>query len=693
MSAASETEVFVFEGYSLNSRQRLLVAPDGRSLPLSARAFDTLLYLVEHPNQLIDKQTLMKAVWPNVIVEENNLSQNISIVRRALGETAGEHRFIVTVPGRGFRFVPPVTRGDTALAARPPEPLQIVDRRKSDPDALVTGALHGRRFGAKSLGALAAILVVAGAVVWALIRRDTEHATAPIAAAVVAAPSTSAGAITSVAPRTSVAVMPFVNLTGDASKDYLGDGMAEEVINTLTQVPGLKVPARTSSFAYKGRNTDIRQICRDLGVGTILEGSVRTAGKRIRITAQLIDAQDGLNIWSHTYDEQFSDLFKLQDNLATAIVEALQVSLNGASPPSVTRAPPTQDVDAYNLYLQGNAVAQIQTEQGQKLAMDFYGQALERDPKFARAFAARSGVRLVSLMVGHAPAHALEEAEHDAERALALDPNLGDAHDAVAATSAFRGNWLKAETSVRAALAVDPNSPDSHRLYSQILLGTGRLHQALAEANMAYQLAPADKFVILTKAAINNFVAHDAEAVKYADLAVAMGIPPNMLPLPQIYSGAALNGARYTEAADRLVPTLAAPIRSAGGAEVIRLVYATLGDPTKKPAALQALQRLVDSLGKGNIDESSRSAFVVWFCMLDALDPAYDLANQSLAEFARSGSGGGPVWGYLWVSGMRSFRQDSRFQQFVTRLNLIDYWKQYGPPDSCDLKDGKLACR
>ncbi len=128
--------------------------------------------------------------------------------------------------------------------------------------------------------------------------------------------------------------MPFVNLTGDASKDYLGDGMAEEVINTLAQVPGLKVPARTSSFAYKGRNTDIRQICRDLGVGTILEGSVRTAGKRIRIAAEMIDAQDGLHIWSHTYDEQFSDLFKLQDDLANAIVQRLQVSLNSARTPN-----------------------------------------------------------------------------------------------------------------------------------------------------------------------------------------------------------------------------------------------------------------------------------------------------------------------------------------------------------------------
>jgi adenylate cyclase len=142
--------------------------------------------------------------------------------------------------------------------------------------------------------------------------------------------------------------MPFANLTGDATKDYLGDGMAEELINILTKVPGLKVPARTSSFAYKGRTTDIRQIAKDLGVGTILEGSVRAAGKRIRITAQLINAQDGLHLWSETYDEQFTDLFKLQDKLATQIASALQPNLTGTSK-AIGQAPPTQDVEAYRL--------------------------------------------------------------------------------------------------------------------------------------------------------------------------------------------------------------------------------------------------------------------------------------------------------------------------------------------------------
>src|SRR5580658_10173074 len=197
--------------------------------------------------------------------------------------------------------------------------------------------------------ATAAVLVIAvsGIAGWLLWRSlqtaapGTAQATSPD----VAQKAQSATPVFS-PPAHSVAVLPFANLTGDATKEYLGDGMAEEVINMLTKVPGLKVPARTSSFAYKGRYVNVRDIGKDLQVGTILEGSVRSAGTEMRITAQLINAQDGLHLWSETYDRKFTDLFKLQDELAVAIVKALQVNLNGASPESVTQASPTKDVEA-----------------------------------------------------------------------------------------------------------------------------------------------------------------------------------------------------------------------------------------------------------------------------------------------------------------------------------------------------------
>ena len=287
----------------------------------------------------------------------------------------------------------------------------------------------------------------------------------------------------SAAPPTAVAVMPFVNLTGDASKDYLGDGMAEELIDTLTNVPGLQVPARTSSFAYKGRNIDIRQVARDLNVGTVLEGSVRSAGDRIRITAQLIDAHSGLHIWSQTYERKFTDLFQLQDNLATAIVEVLRVKLNSGAAAFVTPALSTRDVQAYDLYMRGFAVLLNATsQQNLQLALDLFQQALALDPTFARALAARSRVRLTFLVRGYPLAQARQDAERDARQALTLSPNLGVAHQALGNVSALLADWLQAEASYRAALAVDATDPDIHSGHAMVVLApTGHLRQARAE--------------------------------------------------------------------------------------------------------------------------------------------------------------------------------------------------------------------
>jgi TolB-like protein len=548
---------------------------------------------------------------------------------------------------------------------------------------------------AKSLGFLVAIVVIAGGVIWALERSSHEASPSPAtAAAPAAAPSSTPASVAPSGPRDSIAVMPFANLTGDASKDYLGDGMAEEVINTLTKVPGLQVPARTSSFAYEGRNIDIRQIAKDLGVGAILEGSIRSAGNRIRITAQLIDAQSGLHLWSGTYDRRFTDLFKLQDDLAMAIVEALQVNLHGASSSTVTQAPPARDVEAYDLYLQGYSAMLRGTEQSLHLALDLYGQAIARDPKFARAFAARSRARLTFLVRGLPEVNALQDAERDARQALALDASLGLAHQALGNVSALRANWLEAEASYRAALSADSGNPDIHSGYAMVVLAaTGRLKQAYTEGGIAYHLAPGSVNHLSIYSALSSYLRHDADAAKYADLAVTLGASPGNGSVLDSQVLMAIRGGRFAAAADLVTDRLPPAIRSAGGAEALRLMYAALADPTKKPAATQALQGLVHRLGASNNESTGRRDFIMDFAMLNALDPAYDLATQYLDDFLSSGRGGGVNWDFLWIPEMHSFRHDPRFQEFVTRLNLIGYWQQFGPPDECDLAEGKLTCR
>jgi TolB-like protein/Tfp pilus assembly protein PilF len=552
------------------------------------------------------------------------------------------------------------------------------------------GAKALKRVTGPELLIIATLLAIAGSVLWAF-SRSGEHAveTSPNK---VAASGSAARSVTPAAPRTAIAVMPFANLTGDASKDYLGDGMAEEVINMLTKVPGLQVPARTSSFAYKGRNTDIRQIGRDLDVGAVLEGSVRSAGNRIRITAQLINAQTGLHLWSQTYDRTFTDLFRLQDDLATAIVQALQVKLNGPAPSSVIQAPPTRNVEAYDLYLQGYSVMLRASEPSLHLALDLYQQALALDPTFARALAARSRARLMFLVRGYPLANARDDAERDAKQALALDPSLDMAYQALANVSALRANWLQAEASYRAALDADTNEPDIHSGYAMVVLApTGRLQQAHAEVMKAYQLAPASPNHVGIVGSLSIYMGLDADAVKFGQLAQALGSQSNgartsLAPVLLLRDG------HYSEAGDSAAASLSPAVRAAGGADVIRLVYTALGEPTKKAAARQALQNLVRTLGPSHIDIGAQREFVMDFALLGALDPAYELANDYLDEFFRSGTGGGVAWLFLWLPEMRAFRQDARFQEFATRLNLMDYWKKYGAPDDCELKDGRLKC-
>jgi TolB-like protein len=557
-----------------------------------------------------------------------------------------------------------------------------------------------KRISGPELAILTVLLFIAGTLLWVFSGTSEEHKTAqaeqhaPASSAPVVAPTTAVPPPTAPpAPRTAVAVLPFANLTGDASKEYLGDGMADELINTLTKVQGLKVPARTSTFAYKGRNTDIRQIAKDLGVGTILEGSVKAAGKRIRITAQLINAQDGLHLWSESYDEEFTDIFKLQDKLAIQIAKALQPNLRGAAADAVSQAPPTQDVEAYNLYLQGVALVQRTSAENAARAVEYFQRAIDRDPKFARAYAgmADAYLGLGSVSFGVELGNAAERA---ALRALALDPNLANAHEALAGVSLVRFKFLEGDVHDRAAVALAPNDGITRVLAAfHGTLHRRRLQDAIQEARKAYELAPTSPIVVAYVAYTYAQANEGTAALKYAATATSLGFPKDSLPLNYVYWNDALHAKRYAEAAAILVKALSArDAEQVRLAEAVRLIYAALADPSQKSQALAARSRLYPSsnpirlqdIGPCLVASSS-------YALLGANDVAYELANQCLDRGTQSSFL--LAWtSWWWMPELRGFREDSRFQAFATRLGWMDYWQQYGPPDECELKNNKLMC-
>jgi TolB-like protein len=519
---------------------------------------------------------------------------------------------------------------------------------------------------------------------------------APVSAVSAAGVASETAATQTVSPAgKSVAVMPFACFTGDPEKEYFGDGVAEELIHLLARIPGLKVPARTSSFAYKGRDTDIRQVARDLGVATVLEGSVRSAGDRIRVTAQLIDGHSGFHLWSRSFDRKFDDIFKLQDELAGAILQTLEVNLGGKLAATVLPEPPTPSVEAYQLYLQGRGMIGRGDPVSLQGSIRCFEQAIAVDPRFARAYAGFSIAQTSLVSMGAATESLLADAERNAQRALALDPGLSDVYASLSLVSSYRGRWIDCEQFCRKALALNPMDPIPYNIEAQVLLAaTGHLRASLERSQESRRLGPGDSVSALGVAIAQVFLGQDAAGLAAVQLAVDLGMPRSTPPLPFIESAIAMSAGRYTEAAEHVITVLPPEIRAAGGEGVVRLVYAAAAGAAERRSAIEALQAL--RAGAAHVAMTRPVMMMLsinWFTRLDAVDLAYDLALAALDEFESTGVLSGTIHvATNWLPEMRPFRQDARFQGVVKRLGLMEYWRQHGPPDDCDLKDGALIC-
>jgi len=293
-------------------------------LPVGKRAVALLRVLVERAGAPVSKDTLIDAAWPGLAIEESNLTVQIAALRRTLGEVPGGEDWIVTLPRRGYRFVgPDVTKSEAQV---PPIP-------KPDPTAKLSATM---------------------------------------------APA--------LPDKPSLAVLPFENLSGDPEQEYFTDGMVEEIITALSRIRWLFVIARNSSYTYKGRAVDVRQIGKELGVLYVLEGSVRKVGNRIRITAQLLEATTAAHLWADNFDGTLEDIFQLQDNVASSVAGVIEPTLVTAEHSRSIRRPPN-DLSAYDLYLQARIARESADREGAMRALELVGRALERDPNYGSALA------------------------------------------------------------------------------------------------------------------------------------------------------------------------------------------------------------------------------------------------------------------------------------------------------------------
>jgi serine/threonine protein kinase/tetratricopeptide (TPR) repeat protein len=289
----------------------------------------------------------------------------------------------------------------------------------------------------------------------------------------------------------SIAVLPFVNMSADKEDEYFSDGMTEELINALSKLKGLRVAARTSSFAFKGKTENISKIGQQLRVNTILEGSFRKAGNKLRITAQLINVASGFHLWSETYEREIKDVFVVQDDISRAIVAALKIALTGDQGTQLTKRY-TENTEAYQLYLKGRYYWNKRTEEGLKKGVECFEKALEIDSDFALAYA---GLADSWIAIGwyrwSVPKEAYAKAKAAATRALEIDSSLAEAHTSLAdVKELYDWDWPGAETEYKKAIELNPRYPTAHHWYSLFLVALGRLNEAITEAKQAQEIDP-----------------------------------------------------------------------------------------------------------------------------------------------------------------------------------------------------------
>jgi serine/threonine protein kinase/tetratricopeptide (TPR) repeat protein len=295
----------------------------------------------------------------------------------------------------------------------------------------------------------------------------------------------------------SVAVLPFVNMSADPEQDYFCDGLAEELINALTKIKDIKVVARTSAFAFKGKTIDVREIGRMLNVEKVLEGSVRKSGNKIRITAQLINVADGYHLWSEKFDRDMEDIFAIQDEISLAIVDNLKVSLLKAEKDALLKRY-TEDIEAYNLYLKGIYFLRMYTAEGFQEAIKYFEQTLKKDPNYALAHYGLAEVFYAISYWANVPPHeAYPKAKEYATKAIAIDDDVGEAHAALGLVYTFYDwNWEEAERKMTKALELNPSSAIVHLSYSWFLSLTERHEEAIFEVKRAQELDPLSPLII-----------------------------------------------------------------------------------------------------------------------------------------------------------------------------------------------------
>lgn len=562
---------YAFDAFHLDTIRHEL-RRDGVAISLEPKAFAVLTELLAHPGELLSRDALLDAVWGHRHVTPGVVNRSIAQLRRALADDADHPRCIQTVHAVGYRFIAPV---ETERANEPARPVEMAAPGNAREEPTV---LH-------------------------------EPRVSP--------------------PAASVAILPFTDLSEAEDQGYFCDGLAEEILSALTRVPGLQVASRTSSFRYRGGGTDPREIGRLLNVAAILEGRVRKAGERVRITAQLIDTGNGFHLWAETFDRRLSDIFAIQEEIARSVAHALRVSLKTTAGIDFKRYAP-RDMRAYEFYLRGRQLEHNTTKASWDHAPRLFRRAIELDPDYAQAHAGLADA-LIELLLWHLarPEEVLDEARAASRRAMQLAPELAEVQVAHAHVLSLAGEHDAASRAFARAIELDPQLYEAHYYYGRHCFTSGNVDHAIELLEAAHRTRP-DEFQALALAA---GMAYGADLPERGEQLASRALdgalqqievdPENVrayyfAAIMQLHLGDVEAGRSNIETALALRPD------DYGTLYNTACFYALAGEPTK---ALDLLERWVD-IGEGLRDWIEQDADIAslrhlprFRALMERLDP------------------------------------------------------------------------
>ena len=481
-----------------------------------------------------------------------------------------------------------------------------------------------------------------------------------------------ASVVDSSVPDKSIAVLPFVNTSGDEDNEYFSDGITDELVNVLNDIKGLRVAARTSSFYFKGRNEKIQTIGEELGVGTVLEGSVRKSDDRIRVSVQLVGVADGFHLWSETYDRQLSDILGVQDDIAKAIAAALEVELYGAVEPRLLSS---TNVEAYQLYLRGVYLWNRREPGSIREGIEAFRQAVGLEPGFARAYAGLGAAyHKLPLYDRDVDNDATQQLAEDAAReALRLNPGLGEAHATLGSILAARHAYTEAEVAFQQAIKIEPGDATAHHWYAVFLLTTGRTNQALEETDTAYSRDPLNAAISGTRGSARFATGRVAEAIESFHNADTLGWGP---------AAQAFMATAYLYLDDREVAGKCLRAAHFSGEQIPDELIAPVVQARDGEQALAAAAKSITASRDAGV---INPAFAFRLCAMIGSTGIFDLGIpvRSLPAEAIAP---------LWYPGAAQIRQDPRFIGLVEELGLTKLWQIHGLPDRCRTDGDGIVC-